>query len=262
MCFLGLEAGAQARISAEPIVFDGQTDVEISIRGALRNMVLTVEVSNVPHMRNQSVQITTNAQGSGRGRISYSVSNSNPRSRDWCNLTPEERSQTGVLVAFSEGNHALYRGTLAIYYLYTHQSLNCDQALLVRLRNGGNHLFTTDFLEVSKAKNNHGYVNEGIVCTVFGNQIPGTIPFYRLRKGGSYFYTTDVEERDNALRTLGYVSEGIACYVYNSQMPGTTPFYRLRKGGSHFYTIYTEEREDALRIHGYVNEGIACFVFP
>ena len=69
MCFWVLETTGQVRISAEPIVFNEETQVEISVSGATPNTLLTIEVTNIPHIPDRSIQITTNSAGIGKERI-------------------------------------------------------------------------------------------------------------------------------------------------------------------------------------------------
>ncbi|OQY33226.1 MAG: hypothetical protein B6I38_03775 [Anaerolineaceae bacterium 4572_5.1] len=91
------------------------------------------------------------------------------------------------------------------------------------------HFYTTSQTERDNAFVQFGYIDEGIACYAYGEQISGTIPFYRLfnQKTGDHFYTTSRAEADNAIAKFGYTDERIACYVCGPQIP----FYRLLKSG-------------------------------
>jgi len=128
--------------------------------------VLTIEISNIPHLLNQSVQITTDANGVGRGRITYGT---DPSSIDWCYLTQAERNRAGIVTAYNQNNQAVGTGALVIFYLYAHRADvgDCFIRKLYRLRNGGSHFYTVDFGERDDAIRKHGYVSEGVLPVLF-----------------------------------------------------------------------------------------------
>lgn len=95
------------------------------------------------------------------------------------------------------------------------------QQPLYRLWNagGGGHFYTTSASERYDTIQKLGYVDEGIACYVYSQQVSGVEPLYRLVKAGAsnHFYTTSASERDNAIQKDGYGYEGIACYIYLQQ---------------------------------------------
>jgi hypothetical protein len=96
----------------------------------------------------------------------------------------------------------------------------------------GDHFYTMSAAERDYAVTDHGHLDEGIACYVYGSQVANTVPLYRLfnSHNDDHFYTTSAPERDNAITEYQFLYEGIACYVYEAPQPNTTPFYRLFLG--------------------------------
>jgi hypothetical protein len=125
----------------------------------------------------------------------------------------------------------------------------------------GNHVFTSNYSELSQAVSSGGYQREGIAGYIQRTQAPGTDPFYRLMnpKTGDHFYTTSAPERQSAMAN-GYQDEGIAGYIASSQQPGTVPLYRMLRGNEHFYTANPQERQADLQ-QGWRDEGVAGYIW-
>lgn len=125
----------------------------------------------------------------------------------------------------------------------------------------GDHVFTSNYSELSQAVSSGGYQREGIAGYVQRTQAPGTDPFYRLMnpKTGDHFYTTSAPERQSAMAN-GYQDEGIAGYIASSQQPGTVPLYRMLRGNKHFYTANPQEQQADVQ-QGWRDEGIAGYIW-
>ncbi len=136
---------------------------------------------------------------------------------------------------------------------------------------GGDHFYTTDRGEVSRAEEGeYRYESVAGTCltgptTIDGSTATKFIRMYNLATT-DHFYTTDEMEASKAEEN-GYVREDFnQCYVFTTQVPGSCPIYRLwnAKIGDHFYTMSRREVQSAETASDpyYTYEWIAGFMYP
>jgi hypothetical protein len=137
------------------------------------------------------------------------------------------------------------------------------------------HFYTADAAERQSALANDNYLDEGIACYIFKEEVYGTAEFFRLYNPGAtdHFYTTDAEEKASAL-AAGYQDEGSVGYIFPTlgaakvtivnAVDVLVPLYRVfnPEKTDHFYTTDVAERDSALATGGYLDEEIAGYVFP
>jgi Protein of unknown function (DUF3421) len=107
-------------VITRPIEYVGETQVEITITGAMPNSPYNAKVTGTPQILSRSLTIQTDAEGKGTGRINYPV---NRLTIAWCSLTAAQRRLTGVVtVSAATGQGQIVGiGQLTIYLLYYHR---------------------------------------------------------------------------------------------------------------------------------------------
>jgi hypothetical protein len=81
-------------------------------------------------------------------------------------------------------------------------------------------------------------VDDGAICQVHDQNVPGTVPLYDWSNGRDHLYTTNLD--GEGAGRLGYRSQGITCFIYPAPKPGTVPLYRFYDplARQHFYTTH------------------------
>ncbi len=132
--------------------------------------------------------------------------------------------------------------------------------------NSGEHLFTTDDLEVSNLVNNHGWNYEGVKWKA---PYSSKVPVYRLYNPntGDHHYTTSLDERNTNL-LQGWVNDNNGNPVFygaDSADPDAIPVYRLfnpnETTGTHHYTTSAKEKADCVTA-GWNDEGSTFSGYP
>ena len=124
------------------------------------------------------------------------------------------------------------------------------------------HFYTAN-LDERNAALNAGYVDQGSIGSVAGNQNGDAVALYRLynSRTGKHFFTTNVDE-SNSLLARGYHDEGIAGYVHPTNSGSGAGVYRLYnvRYDDHFYTLDQNEGNSAAA-GGYSREGVSWIAF-
>jgi hypothetical protein len=101
------------------------------------------------------------------------------------------------------------------------------------------HFYTADAAERQSALANDSYLDEGIACHIFKEEVYGTAEFSRIYNPGAtdHFYTTDAEEQASAL-AAGYQDEGSVGYVFPDQSAVLEAFPSVDDKTAALYRLY------------------------
>ena len=119
-------------------------------------------------------------------------------------------------------------------------------------------MYTPSEIERRLAKENYGFVDEGVITYNDSYPNQANSPVYRLRSPwGTYFYTNSRHERDIAVINYGYYNEGIGFYAL---LYGTPAYRSLNpQNAQRFYTNSSLEYNLSSTSYGYLLEGVGWY---